>query len=151
MTRKGNLMKSKFLAVCFSIAGLVLASNASAQAFGEFLVAGGWSVQSPASPASSLPPEKAGDYKPLADNLQKRLPQGADLRQSASGFHNLGDFVSAVHASSELKIPFGDVKARMTAKGGSLYMAIAALRPDLEPGVAARNVRASAYEELRKI
>lgn len=143
-------MQSKLFAVCLSLVGLAFASSASAQSIGEFFVAGGWSVQSPATSAATMPPEKAGDYKPLAENLQKRLPEGANLRESASGFRNLGDFVSAVHASSDLKIPFTEVKARMM-NGGSLYMAVAVLRPDLDPGIAARNARASAYEELRKI
>ena len=143
-------MKSKFFAVCFSLAGLLLASDAWSQSLGEFFVVGGWSVQSPAHDASTIPAEKVSDYKPLAENVQKRLPEGASLRESASGFRNLGDFVSAVHASSDLKIPFGDVKARMI-NGGSLFMAIAVLRPDVEPGVAARNARAAAYADLKKI
>lgn len=143
-------MKSRFFAVCFSLAGLVLAPNASAQSFGDFFLAGGWSGHSPAHAASGMPPEKVGDFKPLAEHVSKKLPHGADLRESATGFRNLGDFVSAVHASSELKIPFQDVKARMM-NGGSLYTAIAALRPDIDSGVAMRNARASAYEAIRQI
>ena len=143
-------MKSRFFAVCLSFAGLVLASSASAQSFGDFFIAGGWSGFSPASAASGMPPEKAGDFKPLVEHLSKKLPQGADVRESAAGFRNLGDFVSAVHASSELKIPFKEVKARMVG-GGNLYAAIAALRPDIDSGVAARNARASAHEALRQI
>ena len=143
-------MKSKLFAVCFSLAALLLASNASAQRFGDFFFAGGWSVQSPAHPAPSLPPEKAGDYKPLVEHLAKRLPQGADLRESASGFRNLGDFVSAVHASSDLKIPFKEVKARMMS-GGSLVTAIAALRPEMDSAIEARRARSAAHEALRQI
>ena len=143
-------MKSRFFVVCFSLVGFMLASNASAQSFGEFFVVGGWSVQSPAHAAAGMPPEKAGDFQPLVEHLSKKLPQGADLRESASGFRNLGDFVSAVHASDELQIPFRDVKARMM-NGGNLYTAIAALRPEIDSGIAARNARASAHAALKQI
>ena len=143
-------MQSRFFAVCFSLVGLLLASSASAQRFDGFFVGGGWTTSSPAYPATSMPAEKVGDFKPLAEHVSKKLPQGADLRESASGFRNLGDFVSAVHASDELKIPFKEVKARMM-NGGSLNTAIAALRPDVDPGIAARNARAAAHEALRQI
>ena len=143
-------MKSRFFAVCFSLAGLLLASSASAQSFGDFFLGGGWSGHSTIHAASGMPPEKVGDFKPLAEHVAKKLPQGADLRESASGFRNLGDFVSAVYASSDLKIPFQDVKARMM-NGGNLYTAIAALRPEIDSGVAMRNARASAHEAIKQI
>lgn len=143
-------MKSRLFAICFSLVGLLLASSASAQSFGEFFVAGGWSGLSPAHAAASMPPEKVGDFKPLAEHVAKKLPQGADLRASAAGFRNLGDFVSAVHASDELKIPFQEVKARMM-NGGNLYTAVAALRPDVDSGIAVRNARASAHEAIKQI
>jgi hypothetical protein len=141
-------MKSRFFAVCFSLAALVLASNASAQAIGEFFVGGGWSL--PLRASTTVPAEKIGEYKALAESLSKRLPEGTDLRESASGFRNLGDFVSAVHASDNLKIPFPDVKARMM-NGGNLDMALAALRPDIDAGIEARKARAAARETLRLI
>ena len=139
-----------FIAVCFSLAGLTLASEALAQRVGDFFVGGGWSGQHAVHPGPGLPPEKAGDYKPLAENLKKQLPEGADLRESASGFRNLGDFVSAVHASNNLQIPFREVKARMV-NGGSLGSAIAALRPEIDSQIEARKARAAAHAELRQI
>lgn len=143
-------MQSRFFAACFFLASLMLATSpASAQSFGDFLLGGGWS-QPHARPAQSLPPERVADYKPLAEDLVKRLPQGADLRESASGFRSLGDFVSAVHASSNLQIPFREVKVRMM-NGGSLSAAIAALRPDIDSQVEARRARAAANAELRQI
>ena len=143
-------MKSRFFAVSLSLVGMLLASSASAQSFGEFFVAGGWSAQSPAHAAAGMPPEIIGNFKPLAEHVSKKLPPGADLRESASGFRNLGDFVSAVHASDQLKVPFKEVKARMM-NGGNLYTAVAALRPDLEPGIAVRNARASAHQAIKQI
>jgi len=75
-------MKKSIFAVCFSLAGLLLAPGASAQSFGDFFVGGGWSVQPAAYAVPNLPPERVADYKPLAENLQKRLPEGTDLRES---------------------------------------------------------------------
>lgn len=149
--------KTRFLAICFSLAGLMVAAspNANAQGIGSFgdllghMMAGGWSMQQHGAPTPSLPPERAGDYKALAGNLAKRLPEGTDVRAAASGFRNLGDFVAAVHVSNNLQIPFADVKARMM-NGGTLSTAIAGLRPHLDAQIEARRARAAAYEELRQ-
>ena len=46
----------------------------------------------------------------LAANLASLFPPGTDLTQAASGFKNLGQFVSAVHVSHNLGIPFNDLK-----------------------------------------
>jgi len=149
--------KRRFPAVCHSFAALMLVASANANSqsvgsFGDFLghiMAGGWSMQQHNAPAPSLPPELASEYKTLAGNLAKRLPQGTDLRSAASGFRNLGDFATAVHASSNLQVPFADVKSRMM-NGGNLHSAIASLRPNLDAGIEARKARAAAFEELRR-
>ena len=149
--------KPRLTAVGFSIAALALAASptANAQSIGSFgdilghMMAGGWSMQQHNSPAPSLPPEKANDYKTLAGNLSKRLPPGTDLRTAASGFRNLGDFVAAVHVSNNLQVPFADVKVRMM-NGGNLHTAIAELRPNVDASIEARRARAAAFEELRQ-
>jgi len=150
-------MNRRFLAVSLSLSAflLVASPNALAQRVGSFgdlvghMMGGGWSMQQHAHPVPSLPPERVGDYKALAGSLAKRLPKGTDLRAAASGFRTLGDFVAAVHVSSNLKIPFADVKARMM-NGGTLGTAIATLRPELDSQIEARRARADAYEELRQ-
>jgi hypothetical protein len=147
----------RFLAICFSLAGLILAisPNALAQRLGTFgdvlapMMGGGWSMHQHAAPVPSLPPERAGDYKTLAGSLAKRLPHGTDLRSAAVGFRNLGDFVAAVHASDNLKVSFADMKARMM-NGGTLHAAIADLRPQADAGIEARRARSAAFEELRQ-
>jgi len=150
-------MNTRFLAVCVSLAGVMLAASpdAHAQRIGSFgdvlghMMGSGWSRDQYGVPAPSLPPERVGDYKTLAGNLAKRLPQGTDLRTAASGFRNLGDFVAAVHVSTNLQVPFADVKARMM-NGGNLGTAIAGLRPDIDSQIEARKARALAHEELRR-
>jgi len=151
------MMNKRFVAFSFSLASLLLAASPSAFAqnigsFGDFvghMMAGGWSMQQHGAPAPTLPPEKASDYKALAGNLAKRLPPGTDVRVAATGFRNLGDFVAAVHASSNLQVPFADLKSRMM-NGGTLHTAIASLRPNLDASIEARRARAAAYEELRQ-
>jgi hypothetical protein len=65
----------------------------------------------------------------LASKLQSRLPLGTDLTLAASGFRNLGQFVAAVHVSSNLGIPFVELKTRMVDQGMSLGQAIKDARP----------------------
>jgi hypothetical protein len=46
----------------------------------------------------------------LASKLATFFPDGTDLSKQASGFKNLGQFVSAVHVSHNLGIPFDNLK-----------------------------------------
>lgn len=66
----------------------------------------------------------------LAAKLQPLLPAGTDLQTAATGFKSLGAFVSAVHVSKNLDIPFADLKAKLTgANAESLGKAIQQLKP----------------------
>jgi hypothetical protein len=85
----------------------------------------------------------------LADNLGTLLPAGTDVLAAASGFKNLGEFVSAVNVSSRLGIPFADLKARLLA-GDSLGTAIEALKPGTDAQAEANRARARADEQLGK-
>jgi hypothetical protein len=68
----------------------------------------------------------------LASKLQKMLPAGTSLKQSASGFNNERGFISAVHVSKNLHIPFTQLKAKITGKRAvSMEAAIHELRPSL--------------------
>ena len=59
----------------------------------------------PMSPASSLQQNSK-----LADKLAAFFPSGTDITAEAAGFKNLGQFVSSVHVSHNLGIPFDDLK-----------------------------------------
>jgi hypothetical protein len=59
----------------------------------------------------------------LAANLQPLLP-GTTVAVAAQGFETLGAFVSAVHVSHNLEIPFASLKTRIVDEGMSLGSAI---------------------------
>lgn len=81
----------------------------------------------------------------LSENLSKLLPAGTDLQGAASGFKNLGEFVSAVHVSHNLGIPFADLKAKIRS-GDSLGQAIRTLRPEADFQAEVRKAQAQARE-----
>ena len=73
--------------------------------------------------------EKLTKNTNLAAKLTARLPAGTDLMAASAGFRNLGQFVAAVNVSSNLKIPFDQLKTKMVTDGQSLGQAIQALKP----------------------
>lgn len=73
----------------------------------------------------------------LMSRLQALLP-GANLQTAANGFKNLGQFVAAVHVAHNLKIPFDQLKAKMTGPNAeSLGHAVR----DLEPTLSSQTVK----------
>ena len=50
----------------------------------------------------------------LEARLLGLLPPGMTIQEAAYGFKNWGQFVSAAHVSTNLNIPFADLKARLT-------------------------------------
>ena len=64
-----------------------------------------------AAPLGPMSPTTLLQQNPkLETNLAGFFPPGADLSVQASGFKNLGQFVSAVHVSHNLGIPFDNFK-----------------------------------------
>lgn len=85
----------------------------------------------------------------LSSKLQTLLPEGTDLQEAAAGFKNLGEFVSAVHVSRNLEIPFSEVKARMTGPDSlSLGKAIHELRPDVKAKAEAKRAKNQAKQDF---
>lgn len=66
----------------------------------------------------------------LSSRLQSLLPEGTKVADAAAGFDNLGQFVSAVHVSNNLGLPFEGLKQEMLS-GSSLGQAIQKLKPDM--------------------
>ncbi|MBX9346324.1 hypothetical protein K5M36_04410 [Chromobacterium vaccinii] len=91
--------------------------------------------------------DKLASDSRLSASLAAKLPPGADVQQAAAGFRNLGSFVAAVHVSSNLGIPFGELKDKMMS-GDSLGQAIHALRPGVDADAAARQARSQARAQL---
>jgi hypothetical protein len=73
------------------------------------------------------------DHNPkFRERVHKLLPAGVKPGDAISGFNNQGQFLSALHASKNLNIPFADLKAKMMSSDDmTLGKAIHELRPDL--------------------
>jgi hypothetical protein len=105
--------------------------------------------QAPEQAQSKTPQDLLQQNTQLSDNVAKLFPAGTDLQGAASGFRNLGDFVSAAHVSNNLGIPFADLKTRLLA-GDSLGAAIQALKPGADAQLEANRARARADEQLKR-
>jgi hypothetical protein len=96
---------------------------------------GGGSPQTPPGHAKAqTPPGQAKVAVPLVvkpalmSTLQPLLP-GRNITAEAQGFKTLGAFVSAVHVSHNLEIPFDTLKAKIVTDGATLGSAIQTLKP----------------------
>jgi len=89
----------------------------------------------------------AGNKK-LSSTVQALLPAGMNVLTAADGFNSLVKFVSAVHASQNLGIPFSDLKARMT-KGDKLEKAIKGLKPDADAKEESKKAEKQAKSDLK--
>lgn len=90
----------------------------------------------------------------LANNTklasQVRDLTGTDAQQACSGFKNLGECVSAAHASKNLGIEFDALRARMTGENAQdLGGAIHDLKPDIEAGNEAQKAKRQAQDDLK--
>jgi hypothetical protein len=85
----------------------------------------------------------------LSSKLSALLPPGTDLAKAAAGFHNMKDFVAALHASKDLGIPFDQLKAKMTGPGAeNLRKAIAELAPTANAKAAEKQAEMEAKADL---
>ncbi len=87
----------------------------------------------------------------LASKLQGLLPPKTDPQTAASGFKNLGAFVSAVHVSHNLDIPFSDLKGKLTGPHAeSLGKAIHDLKPDADAKAEVKKAKHEADDDLKE-
>jgi hypothetical protein len=87
----------------------------------------------------------------LTSRLKELLPEGTEPQAAAAGFRNLGEFVSAVHVSRNLGIPFEYLKARTTGPDAvSLGKAIKELKPGVDPGAEVKKARKQAKRDLKE-
>jgi hypothetical protein len=85
----------------------------------------------------------------LSALLAKQNPPITDLQAASMGFKNLGQFVSAVHVSNNLNIPFATLKTEIL-KDGSLGKAIKTLRPDADAKAEAKTAKKQTDEDVKK-
>lgn len=76
------------------------------------------------------------------------LPAGLSVRQAATGFGDQGQFVSAVHVSRNLGIPFDQLKSKVVDQRLSLGQAIQSLRPDADVWLELTRVRGLPSRDL---
>jgi len=73
------------------------------------------------------------------------------LKTDAGGFKNFGEFVSAVHVSHNLGIPFLELKAKMMGPGAmSLGKAIQALDPSADSKSETKKAATEAHEDVKE-
>jgi hypothetical protein len=152
-------MRARFVSAFLCSATLIGASSsAAAQAlsFGEivgriggaFLGIGmAYTLEVTRAPDGPFGKDASEHDEKLAENLGKLLPEGTDLRAAATGFRNLGEFVTTVRVSSNLAIPFDELKSKVVA-GGEVSDAIHSLRPEVDGLVEARKARRMARQDL---
>ena len=87
----------------------------------------------------------------LSSRLQPLMPDGTNVQDASAGFKNLGDFVSAVHVSRNLGIPFDDLRARVTGPDAvSLGKAVKELKPEVNSGAEVKKAKAQAKRDLKE-
>ena len=97
------------------------------------------------------PGELIEQNEKLASRLEAKLPEGTNLQLAAADFKNLGAFVSAVHVSNNLGIPFADLKSRiLSGNGDSLGDAIHFFKPDVDATAEAKRAQKQAEKELKE-
>ena len=80
-------------------------------------------------PAPSVVQKELQRNLVLAGSLRGRLPTGMDLYVAAGGFRRLELFVATVHASTNIELPFSELKRRIVNDGMTLGQAIQDMRP----------------------
>jgi hypothetical protein len=80
----------------------------------------------------------------LVTRVQPLLPAGTTIQSAAAGFKNEGQFLSALHVSHNLNIPFSELKSQMTGSNPvSLGKAIQTLRPQLDKASVKKEVKSA--------
>jgi len=109
------------------------------------------SNQQPSDPGKKSPDEILSKNTKLASNLEKLLPKGTTAQQACSGFKNLGQCVAAIHVAHNLRIPFDQLKDKLTGSSPeSLGKAIQQLKPDADAKAESKKGQKQANEDLRE-
>jgi hypothetical protein len=74
----------------------------------------------------------------LSARSQALLPPGASVQAAATGFRNQEQFLTTLHASRDLNIPFAQLKSRVT---GSQHESLAKAVADVRPGLSRSQIK----------
>lgn len=88
----------------------------------------------------------------LSSSVQPLLPADTDMTRAAAGFEDTNQFMTAVHASRNMGIPFDQMKAKTTGKGHvSIEKAAKKLRPDLDDQTIKENLKLAEKQSDRDL
>ena len=85
----------------------------------------------------------------VREAVRVRLSEGTDVGAAAGGFRRLELFVATVNASSNLAIPFSELKRRIVGDGMTLGQAIQDIRPASKYWSEARRAEDDAAATIR--
>lgn len=108
------------------------------------------SVQSAQTQAAQTTSQQAAQPAPMpADtHLAALVPAGMSTEEACTGFKNVKDCAASLHASQNLNIPFGDLKAKVTS-GQGLGDAIHQLKPDVNARAEVKRAEGQAEGDVR--
>jgi hypothetical protein len=110
------------------------------------------SVQAQPPPTQSMPrsepsvPQQEGPSSP-STHLAALVPAGMSTEEACTGFKSVKDCAASLHASQNLNIPFGDLKAKVTG-GQGLGAAIHALKPDANARAEMKKAQGQAQDDV---
>ena len=88
----------------------------------------------------------------LPSGVQPLLPPGTDMTRAAASFEDTSQFMTTVHASRNMGIPFDQMKTEITGKGHvSIEKAAKRLRPDLDEKTIKDNLKLAQKQSQRDL
>jgi hypothetical protein len=105
-----------------------------------------WNEGTPRNPNAEL-----SFNEKLADKLKTMLPDGTDPHAASKGFADLKEFVATIRAANNLKLPFTDLKHKMSdGSSKELQKAIHELKPDADPKAEAKKASEQAKQDIKE-
>ena len=106
-------------------------------------------AQTPAAQAQQGMPQQEGPAAPSSPrtHLAMLVPAGMSTEEACTGFKNVKDCAASLHASVNLNIPFGDLKAKVTG-GQGLGAAIHELKPEANARAEVRKAQGQAQDDV---
>lgn len=94
--------------------------------------------------------EQLAESPLLTARVQGLLPTTINVRDAAEGFKDLDQFLTAVHATDNLNIPFTALKTRLTGKKPQTFTAaIHELNPNVNAEMEAARAESEAKDDIR--
>jgi hypothetical protein len=129
----------------------------SAQAHGNPHKTATMTTGAPAATTTTTPPAlnpiaaRISTHPSLEERIKPILQgTGMTLDQASRGFKNQGQFISALHASKNLDIPFKDLRTQMVTDNRSLGQSIQALKKTADASTAVRAAERQADVDVKK-